>query len=41
MKRLLLFCDGTAMDADNEPDPDLLTNIAKLSRAMEEEDKRG
>ncbi|GAA5918050.1 hypothetical protein JCM6882_008157 [Rhodosporidiobolus microsporus] len=41
MKRLLLFCDGTAMDADNEEDPDLYTNVAKLSRAMMEEDKRG
>ncbi|GAA5835936.1 hypothetical protein JCM11251_006607 [Rhodosporidiobolus azoricus] len=41
MKRLLLFCDGTGMDADNEEDPDLYTNVAKLSRAMEEEDKRG
>ncbi|GAA6018170.1 hypothetical protein JCM10207_002856 [Rhodosporidiobolus poonsookiae] len=37
MKRLCIFADGTLMDADSETDPDLYTNVAKLSRALLDE----
>ncbi|GAA5859907.1 hypothetical protein JCM8547_004381 [Rhodosporidiobolus lusitaniae] len=40
MKRLILCCDGTLMDADSEQNPDLYTNIAKISRALLQEDHR-
>ncbi|GAA6042324.1 hypothetical protein JCM8097_003846 [Rhodosporidiobolus ruineniae] len=40
MKRLILLCDGTLMDADSEQDPARYTNIAKLSRALSEMDER-
>ncbi|BGP17126.1 hypothetical protein JCM10213_005252 [Rhodosporidiobolus nylandii] len=40
MKRLILLCDGTLQDAESEVDPDLYTNVAKLSRAISEVDER-
>ncbi|GAA5946795.1 hypothetical protein JCM3775_004710 [Rhodotorula graminis] len=41
MKRLVLLCDGTLEDADRQEDESRLTNIARLSRAILEVDKRG
>ncbi|GAA5853336.1 hypothetical protein JCM9279_003363 [Rhodotorula babjevae] len=41
MKRLVLLCDGTLEDADRQQDEGRLTNIARLSRAILEADKRG
>ncbi|GAA5935097.1 T6SS phospholipase effector Tle1-like catalytic domain-containing protein [Sporobolomyces koalae] len=40
MKRLVILCDGTLEDADAQLDPDLYTNIGRLSRAILEEDQR-
>ncbi|GAA5981308.1 hypothetical protein JCM11641_005639 [Rhodosporidiobolus odoratus] len=41
MKRLILLSDGTLQDADSEKNEKLLTNVARLSRALKEEDTRG
>lgn len=40
MKRLIILCDGTLEDADSEPNPQLYTNIGRLSRAIKELDDR-
>ncbi|GAA5976968.1 hypothetical protein JCM5350_007511 [Sporobolomyces pararoseus] len=40
MKRLIILCDGTLEDADSEPNPQLYTNIGRLSRAIKELDNR-
>lgn len=40
MKRLILLCDGTLEDADRQPDEARITNIARLSRAIVEMDRR-